>query len=398
MMSKDVTLKDIGGYATEKMVWQMMLNLSQSCDNGHINGIKPEQIIIDGNGFILKNASETSLERVSDFSAPETFGRKADISNEKSEVWTLGALAFFMITGTNVFDGKGGKTQQPETEIPRLSSAHANHELSDLVRRCLSFYSKDRPTKEEIRTFALIEIGKPVTPRKKITSHTGKKYTSSLICFWPEEMVPLIVVIFSLFYPMTIKAQPQRAFDKSIVPNEMANLVLRCIDLRMAQNAEKVSKAMDRDLNWTMMDELPIDKNGECTTKDIVDVFGLNDIGFRILKRHGGITNSGGRFRDGRDPRYKYSFIEITVKKGATVTYPISGREGEQIFAIVPYDKNAQFTASIPNGKTFKDNNVCYIQLKQQLKKEEYFTLTIKNISGKNLAFAIINYNSRNNE
>ena len=121
-------------------------------------------------------------------------------------------------------------------------------------------------------------------------------------------------------------------------------------------------------------------------------------MGFRLIKRHGGVTNAGGRFRDGRDPRYKYSFIEITVKKNATVSYQISGREGEQVFAVVPFEKDARFVASIYKGDSFTDNGVCYIRLKQGIKKDNTFTLTLKNESGKNMAFVLINYNSRNNE
>lgn len=210
-------------------------------------------------------------------------------------------------------------------------------------------------------------------------------------------MVPIIITCVLFILPTEIFAQSSK-FNKTAIPNEMASLVLRCIDLRSSQNTGKVSKAMDRDLNWTMMDELALDKNGECTTKDAVDVFGLNDIGFSILKRHGGVTNSGGRFRDGRDPRYKYSFIEITVKQGKTVNYNISGREGAQMFAIIPFEKDARYEASIPNGDSFLDNGVCYIQLRHGIKKNDAFKLTITNKSGKNMAFAIINYNSRNNE
>ena len=173
---------------------------------------------------------------------------------------------------------------------------------------------------------------------------------------------------------------------------------MRCVDLRSTANTEKVKKAMARDMNWTMMDELPIDKQGECATKQPVDMFGINDIGFSILKQHGGVTNSGGRFRDGRDPRYHYSFIEVTVRKNASVTYPIGGREGKQLFAIVPFERDARFSATIPNGKNFTENGVCYIQLKQPLKKTDNFKLTIKNESGRNAAFVIINYNSRKNE
>ena len=173
---------------------------------------------------------------------------------------------------------------------------------------------------------------------------------------------------------------------------------MRCIDLRSPANMEKVRKAMSRDMNWTMMDELPIDKKGECTIKQPVDMFGLNDMGFGILKLHGGVTNSGGRFRDGRDPRYKYSFIEVTVRKDASVNYVIDGREGLQMFAVVPFDKGAKFVASIPSSSSFIDNGVCYIQLKQPVKKADKFNLSIQNESGKNAAFVIINYNSRKYE
>ena len=324
--------------------------------------------------------------------------KKEESHSEKADTWTLGALAFYAITGTDVFEGKGGETQTPDTKVPRLSSAHASQELSSLIYRCLSYSPQDRATKEEIWNLAQTALAKPAVPRKRLTSQTGKSYSSSLIKFWPEEMVPLILVCLLLICPGAIIAQSQQGFDKTAIPHEMASLVLRCIDLRSSQNTEKVSKAMDRDMNWTMMDELPLDKKGECTTKDIVDVFGLNDMGFRILKRHGGVTNSGGRFRDGRDPRYKYSFIEITVKKESTVNYPITGREGEQMFAIVPFEKDAQFVASIPDAKTFTDNGVCYIQLKRGIKKTDTFKLTVTNKSGKNMAFALINYNSRNHE
>ena len=395
-MTKTITLSDIAGYATERAVWQMMLDLSGICDSSKLNNIGPQAVIVTGSNFQLQDTEVSDNSNGRAFSAPESFSNDAG-QNEASCIWTIGALSFYAITGMNVFEGKGGETQTKDTEIPRLSSAHASRELSDLIRRCLSYSPQERPTKEEIEQKAQSALTQPVQPRKRLSSQAGKSYGSSLIKFWPEEMVPVIVFIFLSLATNTF-AQSNNKFDKSIIPNEMASLVLRCIDLRSSQNIEKVSKAMDRDMNWTMMDELPVDKNGECTTKDVVDVFGLNDMGFSILKRHGGVTNAGGRFRDGRDPRYKYSFIEITVKQGKMVSYSINGREGEQLFAIVPFEKDAKFKASILHGESFEDNGVCYIRLKQGIKKNDTFILTIKNESGKNMAFALINYNSRNNE
>ena len=396
-MTRTITLNDIAGYATERAVWQMMFDLSGVCDSGKLNNIRSRTVIIKDSNFQLQNTEVSDNNNDKAFSAPESFSNDAG-QNEASCIWTIGALSFYAITGMNVFEGKGGETQTKDTKIPRLSSAHASIELSELIRRCLSYSPQERPTKEEIEQKAKSALVQPVLPRKRLSSQAGKSYGSSLIKFWPEEMVPAILVFIFLFLGTGVFAQSIQGFDKTVIPNEMASLVMRCIDLRSSQNAGKVSKAMDRDMNWTMMDELPLDKSGECTTKDVVDVFGLNDMGFSILKRHGGVTNAGGRFRDGRDPRYKYSFIEITVKQGKTVSYPISGREGEQMFAIVPFEKDVKFKASIPHGELFEDNGICYIRLKQGIKKNDAFKLTIKNESGKNMAFALISYNSRNNE
>ena len=392
-MSKTITLSDIAGYATEKTVWQMMLDLSGLCDSDRLNNIGADAIVISGNRFQLQNPKVLNDSHGTAFSAPEYFNNGTG-QNDASGIWALGSLAFYAITGMNVFEGKGGETQTKETDIPRLSSAHASRELSMLICRCLSYSPQDRPTKEEVEQKAKAALALPVQPCKKLSNQTGKSYGISLIKFWPEEMVPAILILAFLFIGTNTFAQSNKRFDKTAIPDEMTSLVSRCIDLRSPQNAGKVSKALDRDMNWTMLDELPLDKNGECTTKDVVDVFGLNDIGFRILKRHGGITNSGGRFRDGRDPRYKYSFIEITVKNGKSVNYTISGREGAQVFAVVPFEKDAKFEAYISQGESFSDDGVVFIRLNRNLKKNASFELTLKNLSGKNMAFALINYNS----
>ena len=392
MMKKELTLNDIAGNTTERTVWQLLLSLA-GCGNGELSGVSPQRVVITENTFLLKAGQETS----SAFAAPETFAG-GGTPQESSEVWSIGALAFYASTGTNVFEGKGGETQTAETRIPRISSTHAGRDLSTLIWRCLSFSPNDRPTKSEIVHQAEEALHRPAVSRKRLTGMAGKSYERSLVTFWPEEMVPLLLMFLLLTSPGRLLAQEKTSFDRSAIPDEMVALVLRCQDLRSPQNMTKVSRAMDRDMNWTMMDELAVDKKGECTTKDVVDVFGLNDVGFSILKRHGGVTNAGGRFRDGRDPRYKYSLLEITVKKDLAVSYQVSGREGTQIFAVIPFEKNADFEASVPNGKVFKDNGVCYIQLQQKLKKEDAFTLTIRNKSGKNMAFALINYNSRNHE
>lgn len=396
-MKQNITLSQIAGYATEKTVWQLLMNLSDYCSDGELCGVTANDIIVSDSSFSLDKHRDSQENKAGSFASPESFQDVSIAKNEASCIWTLGALAFYAITGMDVFEGKGGNTQNKDTNIPRISSAYASDQLSTLIRRCLSFSPSERPSRNTILHAAKDALEKPASPRKRLITNNGRSYSVSIVKFWPEEMVPILTICIFLLSSLSMSAQ-NGAFDRTSIPNEMANLVMRCIDLRSPANMEKVKKAMSRDMNWTMMDELPIDKRGECTTKQPVDMFGLNDMGFGILKRHGGVTNSGGRFRDGRDPRYKYSFIEVTVRKGASVNYMIDGREGMQMFAIVPFDNGAKFVASIPNCKSFMDNGVCYIQLKQPLKKTDKFKLTIKNESGNNSAFAIINFNSRNYE
>lgn len=400
---KSITIRQIAGYTTENIVWNMLLQLSEYGKNENMQEVSADDIIVEKSKFQIRPFTKKDHEPTCPFAAPETFQATAQSLTPQSNVWTLGALAFYALTGMPIFEGKGGYTQLPETVIPTISSACASDNLSTLIRQCLSYSPAERPSIEEIARTSQAAINAPRTPRPRLVSQSGRKYATSLVKFWPEEMVPLIIIGMWTLLSIPLFAQ-NSSFNRTAIPNEMAKLVMYCADLRNTANTAKIKKALAKDLNWTMMDELTIDKKGECTTKDPVDMFGLNDIGFSILKRNGGVVNAGGRFRDGRDPRYKYSFIEVTVKKGSTVNYTLDHREGMQVFAVVPFDKTTSFTASISQaesiakGETFTEDGVCYIQLKKGLKSTDKFKLSIQNKSKRNAAFVIINYNSRNHE
>lgn len=395
-MNKEITLSDIAGYATERTVWQLILNLADHCGQSSIQDISPGKIIVNGSAFEVSHAPEQNPTR--SFAAPESFAAEKLSLTSSSDVWTIGALAFYAITGMEVFEAKGGITQTINTEIPRISSAYTGRRLSDLIRQCLCFTPDERPSLEDIKRQADEALSCPPEPRKRLVGKSGKGYTGSLVKFWPDEMLPVLILCLLMLLPSQLPAQTASKFDRSAIPDAMCLLVSRCVDLRSPRNVNTVSKALDGNMKWTLMDELAVDSTGECSTKDPVDMFGLNDLGARIIKRHGGSSNVGGRFRDGSDPRYKYSLIEITVKRRSKVSYKISGRKGEQIFAVIPYDKNASFDVSIPGAEYFVENGIRYIQLKQGIHMGDTFTLTITNKSARNQAYILINYNSRNNE
>ena len=379
-----ITLDYLAGYMTEKAVWNLMEHVAANWLQEHWNVLSPCNIVVENDQFVLFVSTECCEN--SAFIAPESTG-------DAAMVWALGALAFYALMGLPVFDGNGAKNQTPLTEIPHIGSTHCSRKLSDLIYKCLAYSSEERPKMEEILNIARVAVEDQVLPIKRLANKIGKTYTSSLVSFWPEEMICILLFLLTLLISSPVEAQnPVR------VTSEMEILVRRCKDLRTPGNVEKVSRELLYDMDWTLMDEIDIDRQGECTDVDLVDMFGINDIGYRIVRRQGGVVNTGGRFRNGQDSRYSYSFIEITVKKGSTVSYEITGRQGLQCFAIVPYEENASFSAKVTKeGKHFSSSiqkdGVCYIQLDEKVGRSDLLNLTVRNGSGKNMAFVIINHN-----
>lgn len=389
-----ITLNDIAGLATAKMTWRLMHTLATNWQCGLLADASPGQIAIDDDTYQLLNGAAATADIIA-YRPPERATTPSTATTESAEVWTLGLMAFYALMGTDIFEHQGGKAQADDTPIPLVGESHCDSRLSELIHACLNYDPSKRPTMEQISKAAANALQQPSHLPKRVMDNTGKSYRTSLVSFWPEEMVLTVILLI-----MTLLSPSAMAQTTPSIPNEMQVLVNHCIALRNTGNTSRVSRDLQRDDQWTLMDEIAIDRKGECTINDKVDTFGLNDIGFRIFKQHSGVTNQGGRFRDGRDPRYRYSFIEITVKRQASVNYDISGREGKQLLAIVPHDPNARFTAAVTMGgkncgtATMRDG-VCYLSIDQNLRPSDHFKLTITNQSGKNMAYVIINHNSR---
>lgn len=391
-----LTLQHIAGYTTPRTVWKMMADLTDGWQPGMLSQASPAMISIEGNHFTV---GAKGKEHTAAFCAPETFGKKLashdGAGQQAAEAWTLGALVFYALMGMHVFEGKGGQTQTAQTVVPRIGSQHCPAAMSQLVFRCLSFDPSCRPTMSELHQAATEALKQKPQPPKRLVSAGGTTYKTALVSFWPEEMMTAIVLFFLLLLPMGARAQASAADE------EVNALVQRCIDMRTQSNLTKVQRQLSNDYLWTMMDEIEIDRNGECTTSDAVATFGINSLGFRISKYHGGVVNAGGRFNNGQDARYNYSFIEITVKRGCSVSYDITGREGQQLFAVVPYHQDTAFEVSAKKGDANfgtterRADGVQFLTLSERVNRSDTFRLTIQNNSDQNQSFVIINHNSR---
>jgi hypothetical protein len=106
----------------------------------------------------------------------------------------------------------------------------------------------------------------------------------------------------------------------------------------------------------------------------------------------------------GDNPHFEYSLFEKGIKKGATATYTLSGRSGQQCFVIVPYSAGQAYSTELRIGsgtalRPDKDENgVTYyvISSKAGPKPGENITLKITNKDSRsNASFVVINHNYR---
>ena len=354
---KNIGLKEISGYATERTVWRLIHDLAST-----------------GTSSLWKPTNE-----------------------EPVDAWTIGAKAFYALMGVEVFESNGRAAQTASTPVPRISASHCSPQLGLLIHRCLAFSANERPSLQELAQESQKVLDTPTTPSRRLSTSSGVAYRTSLVKFWPEEFCLALIMLFLMFIPLRASAQVPQP-----VPDEMTAIIKRCIDLRQPSNATNVERDFTYDTKWTLMDELDIDRNGECTERDKVFTLGVNRIGYRIAKLNSGVSNAGGRFRNGQDPRYKYSFIEVTAKRGATLGYDITGREGEQVFAVMPGVDAVSFTAKMTlNGKSVGQaklqDGVMYIFINEAIRTTDILHLAITNSSGQNMSFVIVNYNSRTN-
>lgn len=316
-------------------------------------------------------------------------------SEQHPDVWEIGATAFFALMGVEAFAGNGRDAQTAATPVPRIGLTHCSQRLSDVIYNCLTYNPNMRPSPSHLIAAADEALSISPNPPKRLANASGKGYKAPLFSFWPEEMTASLVALLFVLMPLFAVAQ-----NTDYITSEMKTLVKHSCDLRNSKNAARVERALYDDRQWTLMDEISIDSSGECTIRDRVKTRGLNQMGYRIAKYNRGISNTGGRFRNGQDQRYNYSFIEVTAKRGASLKYDITGRQGIQSFAVVPYDPQQKFTVSlslnsVPVGTRYEEDGVYYIVVDKNVEISDILTLRIYNSSSSNQSFVIINHNSR---
>lgn len=142
----------------------------------------------------------------------------------------------------------------------------------------------------------------------------------------------------------------------------------------------------------TLMDEIEADREHEFRG-DGANRFKMNQVVTYVYGRQNTAMVSKGDYFNSTEKDILYSAIEKNVKKGATVTYTLTGHIGEQEFVFVAYNPNTRFTASVNGTKaTPKAGGVQSIKIRK-VEKNDKITFSIKNDSQQNESFVILNYN-----
>lgn len=172
MTNEDVTLRDIAGFCPEEAIWRMLTDVTEFLlKDGSGYKITADTIAVIGEQFIV--VGEKSSSTMSDM------------------VWELGATAFYVAMGHEVFGGHGMVYQKehPHVALPVLQKTFQS--LTPILHRCLCYNSSDRISMESLRE--LTEIGLASCRKRQRVKKILVKDKEERVCYqvdkWPEKMI-----------------------------------------------------------------------------------------------------------------------------------------------------------------------------------------------------------------
>lgn len=169
---------DLVGNATESQIWKFIHDVANGLRYLHAQeppiihqDIKPGNILIDEDGSFLitdfgisrrmrstmRKQSNSSLPGAVAYMGPERFS-KEPMAVKASDIWSLGVSIYELATNDLPFMGQGGGMLNVGAEIPNLDATKWSNKLNDIMRRCLSKNTWDRPTAEELAEYSKLVL------------------------------------------------------------------------------------------------------------------------------------------------------------------------------------------------------------------------------------------------
>lgn len=156
----------LAGLCPEKTVWRFLSDMARSGPDGPLD---PNCVRMDQSGHFRQDGRGKDPR----FLPPDS---------GDGSVWSIGAVAYFLVMGAPVFGGYGHELQKACTAIPAIPPRRCSRDLDVLIRRCLDFDSGKRPSLKEIAEEASRDRSF-TRARKNMFGHTVVDDS-----FWKEEM------------------------------------------------------------------------------------------------------------------------------------------------------------------------------------------------------------------
>lgn len=164
------------GLFKEKEIWHFLHDVASGLNFLHNmnppvihQDIKPDNVMVsDGGDYMLSDFGVSShcksvLRRsVSEafasagttaYMAPERFGKNGNVPIMASDIYSLAATAFELLTGDAPFGNEGGLLQKKGADVPQLSEKYST-DLRKVINLCLQTDPWNRPTAADLEQYA----------------------------------------------------------------------------------------------------------------------------------------------------------------------------------------------------------------------------------------------------
>ena len=188
MTNDNPNIAELGGHCNELTAWQVLKEVSEALFHEGLRPIDPYCIEISDDVHFSFGAKLANHEG---FDAPEIAENQL---TESGVVWSLGATVFFIVTGRQVMNDRGGKGQKESSKLPYMRSEWP--ELSELVQQCLQFNPVRRHSLQQVHDKALQHYQRCMDEVRKgpkfktvgKTSQIDADLAGQELAFWPESM------------------------------------------------------------------------------------------------------------------------------------------------------------------------------------------------------------------